>query len=178
MLSVLTALLGFASPFLPELLKFFARRQDNAHELALMEMRLKAGAQEHLWRMEEINARADIAEAKELHKPTASFGVRILDKAHDSGMNAWLVAPIFYLFSLLDFLSGLVRPAAAYASFTFYAAYKWALYETLVSDRFGNTTASALTQLWGEQDWNILVLVLSYWFGARTAKLAFGGRAR
>jgi hypothetical protein len=178
MLSILTALLGFASPFLPELLKFFTRRQDNAQELALMELRLRAGAQEHLWRMEEITAHADIAEATALHKPQASFGVQLLDKAHDSGMSPWLVAPAFYLFTLLDFVSGMVRPAAAYASFAFYAAYKWAMYKTLVSERFGNTTASALTQLWGEQDWNILVLILSYWFGARTAKLAFGGRAR
>jgi hypothetical protein len=178
MLSIATALLGFASPFLPELLKFFTRRQDNAHELALMELRLKAGAQEHLWKMEEITAEADIAEARALHRPQPSFGVQILDKAHDSGMSPWLVAPVFYLFAALDVLSGLVRPAAAYASFALYAAYKWALYETLVSDRFGNTTAGALTQLWGEQDWNVLVLILSYWFGARTAKLAFGGRAR
>ncbi len=178
MLSTITALLGFASPFLPEVLKYFTRRQDNTHELALMELRLKAGAQEHLWRMDEIDARADIAEAREVHKPMVSFGVQILDKAHDSGMSPWLVAPVFYLFALLDFVSGLVRPAAAYASFGFYAAYKWAMYETLVSDRFGNSTAGAMIQLWGEQDWNVLVLVLSYWFGARTAKLAFGGRAR
>lgn len=178
MLAILTGLLGFAGPFLPELLKFFTRKQDNAHELALLEMRLKAGAQEHLWKMEEITATADIAEAKELHKPQVSFGVQILDKAHDSGMNAWLVAPIFYLFSFLDFINGMVRPTVAYCSFGFYIAYKWAMYETLTSDRFGNTAASALTQLWGEQDWAVLTLILSYFFGARVAKMAFGGKAK
>lgn len=31
--------------------------------------------------------------------------------------------------------------------------------------------------LWGEQDWAVLTLVLSYWFGHRAAKAAFGGSA-
>jgi len=35
-----------------------------------------------------------------------------------------------------------------------------------------------LTQLWGEQDWAVLTLILSYFFGARVAKLAFGGKAK
>lgn len=178
MLTAIMGVLGFAAPFLPEIMKYFTRKQDNAQELALLEMRLKAGAQEHLWKMEEITATADIAEAKELHKPQASFGVQILDKAHDSGMSGWLVAPVFYLFSALDFINGMVRPAIAYCSFGFYVAYKWAMYTTLTSERFGNDAAGALSQLWGEQDWAVLTLVLSYFFGARSAKMAFGGKAK
>lgn len=178
MLAIITAVIGFAGPFLPELLKFFTRKQDNAHELALMEMRLKAGAQEHLWKMEEINAQADIAEAKELHKPQQSFGIQLLDKAHDSGMSPWLVGPVFYLFAALDFVNGMVRPTIAYASFGFYIMYKWATYATLTGPRFENTPESAIIQLWGEQDWAVLTLVLSYFFGARVAKMAFGGKAK
>ena len=171
MLSILTAVLGFASPFLPEALKYFTRKQDNAHELALMELRLKAGAQEHLWKMEEIAAQADIAEAKEIHKPQKVFGVELLDHVAGKPWPIWL--PVFWGLSLLDWLTGMVRPTVAYASFGFYIAYKWAMYTTLTGARFENDSANAVVQLWGEQDWNILVLILSYWFGSRAAKTAF-----
>ena len=172
MLTIFTALLGFAAPFLPELLKFFQRKQDNAHELALFGMRLQAGAQEHLWRMEEVSAQADIAEAKELHKPQKSLGVELLGHVEGKPWPVWL--PVFWGLALLDWLTGMVRPTLTYAWSGFYFAYKWAMFAILTSDRFGNTTASAITQLWGEQDFNILILLISYWFGSRSAKVAFG----
>lgn len=178
MLALFSGILGFVGPFLPEVFKFFTRKQDNAHELALLEMRLKAGAQEHLWKMEEINATADIAEAKELHRPQQSFGVQLLDKAHDANMGPWLIGPAFYLFTLLDLVNGLVRPVIAYTSFGGYLAYKWAMFDTLTGPRFEASTSSAITQTWGEQDWAVLTLVLSYFFGARVAKMAFGGKAK
>lgn len=177
MLALLSALFGFAAPFLPEVVKFFTRKQDNKHELDMMEMRLKHASQEHLWRMEEISAAADIAEAKELHKPTPSFGVQILDKAHQSNFGKWSLLPAFYLFVFLDFISGLVRPSITYAAFGFYAAFKIALFQTLTGSRFENTWEGALVQMWGEQDWAVLTLVLSYYFGLRSYKATFGGNA-
>lgn len=69
MLTVLSALLGFVGPFIPELIKFFRQKQDNAHELALLEMQTKIAASEHMYRMEEINATADIAEMQTLRQP-------------------------------------------------------------------------------------------------------------
>lgn len=171
MLSIFTAVLGFASPFLPELLKYFHRKQDNAHEIALMDLRLRAGAQEHLWRMEEVVARADIVEAKEVRRPQKIFGVELLDHVKDKPWPIWL--PVFWGLSLLDWLTGMVRPTVAYASFGFYIAYKWAQFQVLTGPRFETDVAGAIVQLWGEQDWNILVLILSYWFGSRAAKTAF-----
>ena len=35
MLEIFSAVLGFAAPFLPEELKYFNRKADNAHELAM-----------------------------------------------------------------------------------------------------------------------------------------------
>ena len=172
MLTILTGLFGFLSPFLPSVLDHFKRRQDNAHELAMMQMRLQAGAQEHLWKMEEITAQADIAETKELHKPQKSLGIELLGHVEGKPWPVWL--PVFYGLALLDWLTGMVRPSITYAMVGFYMAYKWAMFQILTGPRFENTTASALTQLWGEQDWNILVLVLTLWFGARSAKVAFG----
>lgn len=175
MLSLFSAIFGFMAPFLPEVLKYFNRKQDNAHELAMMEMRLKNASYEHSWRMEEINAQADISEMQVLRKPQQSFGVQLLDAAKpyaDKTWGKWLLTPVFYLFSMLDILTGLVRPSITYAAFGFYIAFKWALFTTLTA---GNSTEAALLMAWGEQDWGVLVLVISYWFGARTAKAVFGG---
>ena len=178
MLAVLTAVIGFAAPFLPELLKYFNRKADNAHELAMMKVRLEAGAQEHLWRMEEVTAQADIVEAQELHKPLPSFGVQVLDAAKGYGFGRWAIVPAFYLFTLLDFVAGMVRPTVTYAMFGFYVAYKLALFQTMqhVSDA-SFSWFEGVRNLWGEQDWAVLTLVLSYWFGHRAAKAAFGGSA-
>lgn len=174
---ILSAIFGFLAPFIPEAFKLFGRWQDYRQERELMALRLKYAENEHLWRMEEIDAKADIAEARVLHKPMQSFGVQILDKAQDSGLPAWTVLPVFWLFAFLDFFAGMVRPTIAYAAFAFYAAYKWAYFSELTGPRFEATVWSALTQVWGEQDWAIMVMVLSYWFGHRAHKAAFGGNA-
>ena len=54
MIEIFSAVLGFAAPFLPEVLKYFNRKQDNAHELEMMRLQIEKGAAEHALRMEEI----------------------------------------------------------------------------------------------------------------------------
>ena len=174
MIAILTAIFGFLGPFLPEVLKWFTRKQDNAHELAMMEMRLKAGAQEHLWRMEEINANADIAEMKALHQPTPSLGVKLLDAA-EGKYPVWVIVPVFWLFSLLDWTVGMVRPAITIAIVAFYMTYRYARFRLMESLVSPDTNAwSVFAQSWGEYDWAVLTMVLSFWFGGRIAKQAFG----
>lgn len=170
---IITAIIGFIAPFLPELMKFFTRKQDNAHELEVMRLQLQRGAQEHLWRMEEISSTADIKEGELLHTPMNSFGVQLLDAAKGHGLSGWALYPVFYTFALLDFLSGMVRPGITYAAFAFYMVVKWAQF-TVYQDA-GREFESALLGIWNDEDRAILVLVLSYWFGQRSAKAAFGG---
>lgn len=175
MLAMFSAIFGFAAPFLPELLKYFSRKADMAHEKEMMNIRLQHAEKEHLWRMEEVTAQADIEEAKELHRPVPSFGVQVLDAANDSGWSKWWIGPAFWLFVMLDFVAGMVRPTVTYAAFTFYIAYKWSVFS--LAKTYSDTSAQALVSIWGEQDWAVLTLVLSYWFGHRAAKAAFGGNA-
>ena len=175
MLSILSAILGFAAPFLPELLKYFTRSQDNAHELAMMKLQLEAKAQEHLYRMEEINVQGDINEAIELHKPMSSFGVQLLDAAKGHNFAGWAMYPAFYMFAFMDFVAGMVRPVVTYTAFGFYMAVKWA--QLTIAQSGGYDLSVALLQVWSQEDLAIVVLVLSYWFGQRSAKAAFGGSA-
>lgn len=176
MFTLLSALLGFLAPFLPELIKYFNRKQDNAHELAMMDKRIQASEKEHMYKMEEVNANADIAETIELHKPQQSFGVQMLDAAKGHDMSGWALYPTFYLFSILDFINGMVRPTIAYAMVAFYMAYKYACYDAMrsVSDE-SFTWSEGIIKLWTENDWAVLMMVLAYFFGQRAAKAVFGG---
>lgn len=175
MLMIFSTVFGFLAPFLPELLKYFNRKQDNAHELAVMDLRLKHAAAEHTWRMEEIEAKADIAEMQTLRQAPPSFGVQVLDAAKGHGYSAWVIGPAFYLFVVLDWVSGMVRPTVTYAMVAFYMIVKVAFYKTATAA--GVSSTSAIIGIWGDQDWGVLLLVLSYWFGQRAAKAAFGGSA-
>ena len=69
----------------------------------------------------------------------------------------------------------MVRPGITYAAFGFYIAVKWA--ELTIAKTAGSGLSVALLQIWGAEDRSIVILVLSYWFGNRSAKAAFGGSA-
>lgn len=171
MLAVLSAVFGFAAPFLPELLKLFRDKSDKAHELQMFRMQMEFAAREHAMKMQELESMADIEEAKVLHQPIASYGVQLIDAADKwatSTWGKWLITPAFYAFALLDFIAGIVRPGITVAVVAFYISYKWALLQAAG----GNIVA-----VWGDNDWAMVTLVLSYWFGHRAAKASFGGNA-
>lgn len=175
MIELLSGAFGFVGAFLPEAVKIFRERQENAHELSMMKLRLEQGRLEHTWKMEEINTQGDIEEMKLLRQPQESFGVQILDAAKGSGYPNWLVFPVFWLFAFLDFISGLVRPSITYAIVAFYMAVKYAIYLE-VEVQTGNW-AQAIPQIWEADDKAVLMFVLMFWFGQRAVKAAFGGSA-
>ena len=109
MLEILSFVTGFLGPVIPQIFKWFERKQEYAQERALMELRLQQGALEHTWRMEEVSANADIAEMQTLRTPQQSFGVQLLDAAkgwvESKGWGAWAILPVFY-FPVRDLLIG------------------------------------------------------------------------
>ncbi len=175
---IIAAVFGFLAPFIPQLLGLITARMDNKQELKMLELRMKGEANLHAYKMEEIGARADIAEATLLHQPIASYGVKLLDAAKESGWPVWMLAIPFYMFVLLDWVSGMVRPTITYAAFAFYIAYKWARFDLMSAVAKDITWAEQISNIWDTNDFNILVLVLSYWFGNRVAKYAFSQQKR
>lgn len=173
MITILTTLLGFIGPFLPEVLKYLNRAQDNAHELAMMKLQAELAEKQHGWRMEEVNVQADIAESLAIRAPQQSFGVQLLDAA--KGWPSWVIVPVFWAFALLDWLNGTVRPMVTYWIVGFWLVYKYAVFTMLeaASGSFGQ----AVINSWGEYDYAVLNLCLGYFFGQRAAKAAFGGNA-
>ena len=174
MLTILSTILGFAGPFIPELLKFFRQKSEMQHELEVMRLQADIADRQHQWKIEEINVHADVAESLAIRKPVPSFGVQILDAAKGLGISAWTWIPVFWMFALLDWLSGMVRPLITYAVVAFWLAFKIAAFMN-VQELEGWRTA--IQTSWQEDDLAVLMLVLSYWFGQRAMKAAFGGSA-
>lgn len=171
MLAILSAVFGFAAPFLPELLKWFRDKDDKKHELELFRLQMEFASKEHAFKMAELDAVADIEEAKVLHQPMQSYGVQLIDAADkwaNTKWGKWLITPAFYIFVILDFIAGIVRPGITVAVVAFYIAYKWQMLQSA-----GGNIAS----VWGDNDWAMVTLVLSYWFGHRAFKASYGGSA-
>ena len=104
MLTLLGSLLGFATSFAPKIFDFFQERADRAHELAMIDRQMeqmKLGSQ---LKLEEINAQADIAQAKAIYR-------------HDSSIKSatWV-----------DNLRGSVRPIITYLLVVTFIAIKGA----------------------------------------------------
>jgi len=174
MLTIIAAILGFAGPFVPELIKLFRQKQDNTHEIAMMELQAKAAAANHMYKVDELNISADITEMQTLRQPQQSFGVQILDAAKD--WPKFVVVPVFYLFAFLDFVTGMVRPIVTYSVVGFYFLYKWAMFDLAIKNS-GGVWQQAMATTWTEADWALLLSTVSYWFGSRVVKSAFGGSA-
>lgn len=173
---MILAILGFIAPFVPFLIKLLQSKMDYTQELRMFELRLKFAKAEHSMKLEEINAQADIAEATLLHKQPASYGIKLLDAAQYLGWSKWSLMIPFYMFVFLDFVSGMVRPGVTYAVVVFYMAYKWARFNLIEQVATSTTWAEQITRVWDQNDFNLLLMVLTYWFGNRIAKRAFGDR--
>ena len=72
----------------------------------------------------------------------------------------------------------MVRPTITYMAFGFYMLSKIARYYLMqsVSDESFNWY-EGVVRLWGDEDYAVLTLCLSFWFGTRAYKATFGGSA-
>jgi len=159
-IQAISGIAGFAMPFVGDVVGYFKKKSDNQHELAMMEMNGKLAKEEAAYRLEETVEKTSSSDFQAAHKPQISFGVQVLDKLADLSWSPWISAPIVYLFSLLDFLIGFVRPGVTYALIGLYVATKWAVFI-----KTGN-----VHDVWRAEDMILLEMTLGFWFGYRTRK--------
>ena len=167
-----STLLGFGANFVPDIIGFFKKRQDNAHEIAMLDAQVKWAKEATTWKAQEIREKGDTAAfvaAQRAGEKQPTMGVTLLDGLKDSGFPSWAMAPLICLFGLLAFLVAFVRPGVTYALVIFYIGYKVALFKVLVAGG-GITSAGVFVQLWNEHDWILLDGILGYWFGWRVKK--------
>ena len=178
-----TAILGFAAPFLPDVMGMFKGWMDHKQELQMMEVRQKMAKDEHTWRIEEVHVRADIEEMKAVRKPHKSYGVQMLDKVAGSGLEgSWIFKVLLCVYTFLDFIISSVRPGITYWAFGLYTASKLAkinYVSSAVEKHMPDlTTADHFSQVMQNEgiftnfDQEMLTLIIAFWFGQRSRSRA------
>ncbi|MBT9168955.1 MAG: hypothetical protein DDT19_02307 [Syntrophomonadaceae bacterium] len=147
MLPLIGAILGFLGSVAPQAMKMYQDKKDKEHELKILEMQMKAQAQGHVQRLEEVGIQADIEESKALYKhaEVKLSGVKWVDAA-------------------LTFLTSSVRPVITYSFFGLYAWVKIAMYV-----REGD-----IVKIWTEYDLALFSTIIAFWFGSRTMQRFYG----
>jgi hypothetical protein len=153
MITLLGALLGFLTSVAPEIISFFRSAQDNAHELAVMQLQIEAQKEANQQRLEEIGIQADSATMQALYASIKPTGV------------LWV-----------DALSGTVRPIITYCFFLAYVAVKIAQYHAIThAEALPWMSEPVKSQewfrvvllLWSEEDAGLFAAVMTFWFGDR-----------
>lgn len=139
MITLLSALLGFFTSAMPDFFRMYQDKQDKAHELIIMEKQMEMQKAGHSQRLEEINANADISEARALYK-TYSTGIH------------WV-----------DSLNGTVRPVLAYAFFLLYFTVKCMQFSMVPEEAL----PWQIEILWSEEDRAIFAGIIAFYFGQR-----------
>lgn len=144
-LTLITTFLGFFTSLMPEVVSMFKGKQDNAHELAVLELQMKAAAQGHSAKLEEIGANADIVETQEIYK-TYTTGI------------TWV-----------DALNGSVRPVISYGFFLLYSFMK------VIQLKYVDTSLPwTIEALWTQNDWAVFGAIVGFYFGQRGLNKALG----
>lgn len=141
MLSLIGAVLGFGTSFLPRVLDFFQKKRDQAHELEMVKAQTDAQIKLEGARLLAINVDADIRETEALH----SEQTKITLKA-----SPWMVN-----------LNASVRPVLTYLFFLEFVSLTWLLAFGMIDDGLYMT-------VWNNEIQAIWASVVCFWFGSRT----------
>ena len=143
MLSLLGSLLGFGTSFLPSVMDFFKRKQDNAQELALMDKQILSQEKIAGQKLQMIESQGDIDALKAAlseHKSTVSKS------------SQWVIN-----------LSATVRPIMTYALFLEFIG-------LTIAVQFGDMPQEQYDMIWNNEMQAIWAAVVCFWFGARQFK--------
>lgn len=165
MIAIVSAIFGFLRPFVPKLFDMFQSKQDHAQEIELMKLRMESANSERTWRLEEINAKADIAEAVAVHKQEESYADKLISSVGGGTLPTWIRGYVALIGVHVDFVIRMCRPLITYLMVGFYMFYKTAVFHALQS--MGMTGFEALKGSWTEFDEAMLAAVISFWFGGR-----------
>ncbi len=143
MLSILGSLIGFGTSIVPEVLGFFKQSQANKQELLMLEAKAKYAEQLSTLKLKEIDAEADIAEAKGIYE-------------HDRAMKSE---------GFVSQLRASVRPVLTYLFFILFATVKVSALVTVMSN--GQEFTQAIVLIWDPETQAIFAAIVSFWFGSR-----------
>tara|TARA_R100001443_G_scaffold68655_2_gene77342 strand:- start:4039 stop:4503 length:465 start_codon:yes stop_codon:yes gene_type:complete len=144
MLSLLGAALGFGTSVLPSVIDLFQQRQKDAQELKMLEAKGKYAAELSSLKLNELNTKADIAEAEGIYKSMAAANAK-------SGFAAAL--------------SGSVRPVITYLFVGFFLLVK--ITTLMYAMNNGADFKDALNEVYSDDVNLLFTSIISFWFGSR-----------
>ena len=143
MMTIIGSLLGFGTSFLPEVLNYFKRGQEQKHELQRMQMEMELMTKKSELKISELDKEAEIKETEGLYK-------------HDN-VDAG---------GFINALRGSVRPIITYAFFGLFVAIKVTALLSLMNQT-GMQLNMALSTIWDDQTAGLFAAIMSFWFGNR-----------
>ena len=143
MMTIIGSLLGFGTSFLPEVLNYFKRGQEQKYELQRMQMEMELMAKRSELKISELDKEAEIKETEGLYK-------------HDN-VDAG---------GFINALRGSVRPIITYAFFGLFVAIKVTALLSLINQS-GVSLNMALDTIWDDQTAGLFAAIMSLWFGNR-----------
>ena len=135
--------MGFGTSFLPEVLNYFKRGQEQKYELQRMQMQMELMAKKSELKISELDKEAEIKETEGLYK-------------HDD-VDAG---------GFINALRGSVRPIITYAFFGLFVAIKVTALLSLINQS-GVSLNMALDTIWDDQTAGLFAAIMSFWFGNR-----------
>lgn len=149
MLTTLSMLFGGLLRLMPEIMAFFNKRTDNAHELAMMDRQLQLDQARSNMRIHEAEIQGDINQQLAL---ISAQGVALKAQMQKTGIR-WV-----------DAINFAVRPLTTYYFLICYGIVKTSM--IVVALRTTDPWLSII-QCWSEQDAAILSGILAFWFVGR-----------
>jgi hypothetical protein len=146
--STIGGIVGGVFRLIPEGLKLFDRKNERAHELAMLEAEMKFAGMRADHEMRKIDASMTISEMD-------AIGNAIKEQGQTARAAGGFVSAI----------SALVRPLVTYWFVMMYSAVKIVTMTMAVSD--GADWKAVLIENWTEEDMALLVMVLTFWFVGR-----------
>ena len=143
MMTIIGSLLGFGTSFLPEVLNYFKRGQEQKYELQRMQMEMELMAKRSELNIAELDKEAEIKETEGVYK-------------HDN-VDAG---------GFINALRGSVRPIITYAFFGLFVAIKVTALLSLMNQS-GVSLNMALDTIWDDQTAGLFAAIMSFWFGNR-----------
>jgi hypothetical protein len=148
LLTVASGGLGGLLRLAPEFLKAFDRKNERAHELAMMEIEIRVAEKRMEHEMRRVDAAMSIAEMNAISEAVKEQG----QTARAAGK---FVAAI----------SALVRPLVTYWFVVMYSAVKIVSMKMAIDA--GGDWKEVLVQSWNAEDMSMLSMVLIFWFVGR-----------
>ena len=142
-MTIIGSLLGFGTSFLPEVLNYFKRGQEQKYELQRMQMEMDLMAKRSDLKISELDKEAEIKETEGLYK-------------HDN-VDAG---------GFINALRGSVRPIITYAFFGLFVAIKVTALISLMSLPEMQLNM-ALSMIWDDQTAGLFSAIMAFWFGNR-----------